>query len=168
MSGKTGKHLFQVQLNWLTEQKGLISSKEALGTLHVATPPVFGGEGKPWTPEHFFLGAISSCFMTTFLAFSKKLQFEFIDLECEAIGQIEIVEGKYKFTQVDLYPKVYLENEEHREKAAIALEKAHKYCLVSNSINAVIFYHSEIIIKDVPDPAEHPVNGDTELARALV
>ena len=167
MSGKTGKHLFQVQLNWITGKTGLLSSKEAHGTLHVATPPVFGGEGKPWTPEHFFLGAISSCFMTTYLAFAKKLQFEFTDLECEAIGQIEVVEGKYKFTQVDLYPKVYLENEENREKAAIAMEKAHKYCLISNSVNAVVFYHSEILMKGMLNPSEQPGRSNSVLERVV-
>jgi peroxiredoxin-like protein len=167
MSGKKGKHLFQVQLNWLNDDKGLLSAKDALGTLHVSTPPAFGGVGKPWTPEHFFLGAVSSCFMTTYLAFAKKLQFEFIDLECEAIGQIEVVEGKYKFTQIDLYPKVYLESEELRETAGIAMEKAHKYCLISNSINAAIFYHSEILIRTPLDPAEQNTKGSFLLTREL-
>jgi peroxiredoxin-like protein len=168
MSGKTGKHLFQVQLNWLNDNKGLLSAKDAHGTLHVSTPPAFGGEGNPWTPEHFFLGAVSSCFMTTYLAFAKKLQFEFIDLECEAIGQIEVVEGKYKFTQIDLYPKVYLENEEIREKAAIAMEKAHKYCLISNSVNATVFYHSEILIQAPLDPVAQDAKGNLVLTRDLL
>ena len=167
MSGKTGKHLFQVQLNWLSNKKGLLSSNDALGTLHVETPPAFGGEGKPWTPEHFFLGAISSCFMTTYLAFIKKLQFEIVDLECEAIGQIEMVDGKYKFTQVDLYPKVYIDTEMLREKASLAMEKAHKYCLISNSVNADIFYHSQILIKPVINPSEQPVKIGLEVNRAL-
>ena len=149
MSDKTGKHhLFEVQLNWLTGKKGLVSAKDVKGTLHVATPPAFGGEGKPWTPEHFFLGSISGCFMTTYLAFAQKLHFEISDLECEAIGQIEIVEGKYKFTRIDLFPKIYIPTETLREKAALALEKTHKYCLISNSVNTGIFYHSEILIKE--------------------
>ena len=71
MRGKTDKQFFfEVQLNWLTDKKGLLSAKDASGTLHVATPPAFGGEGKPWTPEHYFLSAVSSCFMTTFLFFA--------------------------------------------------------------------------------------------------
>ena len=167
MSGKSNKHLFQVQLNWLSDKKGLLSANDALGTIHVATPPVFGGEGSPWTPEHFFLGAISSCFMTTYLAFAKKFQFEIVDLECEAIGQIDLVDGKYKFTQVDLYPKVYIESEERREKASLAMEKAHKYCLISNSINADIFYHSEILIKPGLNPSEQPLKTGLELNRDM-
>ena len=148
MLRKTGKHfLFQVQLNWLSAQQGLLSAKDVHGTLHVATPPSFGGEGKPWTPEHLFLGAISSCFMTTYLAFKNKMGFEISDLECEAIGQIELVEGKYKFSHIDLYPRVYISNEILREKASMAMEKTHKYCLISNSVNADIYYHSQVLIK---------------------
>ena len=147
MSGKTNKQfLFEVQLNWLTAKKGVLFAKDAEGTLHVATPPIFGGEGKPWTPEHLFLSSISSCFMTTYLAFAQKSGFEISDFDCNIIGQIEIVEGRYKFTNINLYPKVYIANESLREKASVALEKTHKYCLITNSVNAGIFYHSEILI----------------------
>jgi organic hydroperoxide reductase OsmC/OhrA len=147
MPGKTDKQfLFEVQLNWLVDKKGILSAKDAEGNLHVATPPIFGGQGKPWTPEHLFLSSISSCFMTTYLAFAQKSGFEISFFYCNIIGQIEIVEGRYKFTNINLYPKVYIANENLREKAAAVLEKTHKYCLVTNSVNSTIFYHSEILI----------------------
>ena len=147
MTNKTDKQLFfDVNLNWLKDTTGILSSKNADGTIHVATPKEFGGEGNQWTPEHFFLSAISSCFMTTFLSFTKKLHFEIEDFTCEIIGQLEIVDGKYKFTNINLYPKVYLADETLREKANVALEKTHKYCLITNSVNATVLYHDEIII----------------------
>ena len=124
MSGKTEKHfLFEVQLNWLSKKKGILWAKDAEGVLDVATPPQFGGEGKPWTPEHYFLNAISGCFMTTYLSFAYKLGFEISNFECNTIGEIEIVEGKYKFTVINLYPKIYIAEESLREKAAAAVSK---------------------------------------------
>ncbi len=150
MRGKTDKQfLFEVKLDWQEKNKGVLSAVDADGTIDVATPPEFGGEGKPWSPEHLFLSAISSCFMTTYLAFAKKLQFEITNFECNTIGQIEIVEGKYKFTLINVYPKIFVANESLREKANVALEKTHKYCLISNSINAAIFYHSQIKIEQI-------------------
>ncbi|MFM9910293.1 MAG: OsmC family protein [Chitinophagaceae bacterium] len=147
MAGKTDKQFFfEVQLNWLADTRGILSAKDASGTLHVATPPAFGGEGKPWTPEHLFLSSISSCFMTTYLSFAKKLQFEIAHFDCNAIGQIEIIEGKYKFTTINLYPKIYIGDETVREKAISAMEKTHKYCLISNSVNAQVIYHSEVVL----------------------
>ena len=83
----------------------------------MAIPPKFGGDGKEWSREHLFLGSISSCYMTIYLVFAKKMDFEITHFECNAIGQIELVDGKYKFTHVNLYPKVYIADESLREKA---------------------------------------------------
>ena len=88
--------------------------------------------------------------MTTYLAFAKKLGFEISHFDCNTIGQIEIIEGKYKFTNINLFPKVYITGEELREKARIAMEKTYKYCLITNSVNADIFYHSEVIVDPHP------------------
>jgi peroxiredoxin-like protein len=147
MSGKTDKQFFfEVQLNWLSAKKGILFADDAEGTIHVATPPKFGGEGKPWTPEHLFLSSISSCYMTTFLAFAQKAGFEISHFDCNIVGQIAMAEGKYRFTTINLYPKIYIGNESLREKAASAVEHTHKYCLISSSVNAAIFYHTEILI----------------------
>jgi organic hydroperoxide reductase OsmC/OhrA len=147
MPGKTAKpFFFEVQLNWLTSKKGILSAADAEGTLHVATPPRFGGEGRPWTPEHFFLSAISSCFMTTYLAFADKQGLAIAGLACNITGEIEITDGRYRFTRVDLHPAIHIDNEELRGKATSVLEKTHKYCLIANSVSAPVFYHSEILI----------------------
>jgi len=146
MNKRDKQLFFEVQLNWITDSRGILSAKDADGTLRVATPPEFGGQGKPWTPEHYFLSAISGCFMTTYLAFCKRFDFEITGLDCDIIGQVEISEGRYKFTNINLYPKIYLKEESLRSKASQAVEKTHKYCLVTNSINAEVFYHTEILI----------------------
>jgi peroxiredoxin-like protein len=153
MAGKTAKQFyFEVQLHWRADTNGILSAKDAEGNIHIATPPKFGGEGKPWTPEHLLLSAVSGSFMDTCLAFAKKLQFEISHFECNAIGQIEIVNGKYKFTNINLYPKVYIAAEALKEKATLALQKTHQNCLVTNSLNAGVFYHSEVLI--APQPKE--------------
>ncbi len=164
MAGKSEKHfLFEVQLNWLNETEGVLTATDVGGPIHVATPSAFGGVGKQWTAEHFFLSSIGSCFMSTYLAFAKKSGFQISHFECNTIGQIEIVNGKYKFTNINLFPKIYIDNEAYREKANLALEKTHKYCLITNSVNADVFYHSEILLDPHPKPkkittAKHLVN----------
>ena len=142
---KDKQFLFEVQLNWMSGTRGILSAQDTEGTLYVATPPEFGGEGRPWTPEHLFLSSISSCFMTTYLDFAKKLHFDISHFECNASGQIETIHGKYKFTIINIYPKVYIADETLREKANLAVEKTQKYCLIAGSVNADIFYHSEVL-----------------------
>ena len=157
MTGKTNKHFaFEVSLNWLADTSGILSAKDANGTIHIGTPPAFGGEGKPWTPEHLFLASISSCFMTTYLAFAKKLHFGISHLECNAIGQIELINGRYKFTTIDLYPQIFIADEELREKANQAVEKTHRYCLISNSVNADIYYHTEVFYRPANEISYQP------------
>jgi organic hydroperoxide reductase OsmC/OhrA len=154
MSGKLEKQfLFEVKLNWLTNTRGILTAKDADGNIHVATPPEFGGEGRPWTPEHLFLSSVSGCFMSTLLAFAKKLHFELVRFDCETIGQIKMVDGKYKFTTIHVYPRIYILDESIREKANLAVEKTHKYCLITNSINAEVFYHSQVLKEIRPKPA---------------
>ncbi len=147
---KDTQFLFEVQLDWIGMKKGLLFSHDTEGTLQVATPPEFGGEGRPWTPEHFFLSSISSCFMTTFLAFAEKLDFSITHFECSIIGQVRFSSGGYRFAAIDLFPKISIRDEALREKAESALAKTHKYCIISNSVNAPVCYHSEILVETQP------------------
>ena len=151
ISGKLDKKfLFQTQLNRLENKRGIISAQDVRDTIRVALPQAFGGKGDEWSPEHLFLGSISSCFFTTYLVFADKLQFDVSHFECQAIGQIEIVEGRYEFTTVNIYPKIYITDEASRQKAMTALEKAQRYCLISNSIKSKIIYHGEVLLDKHP------------------
>jgi organic hydroperoxide reductase OsmC/OhrA len=142
---KEKEFLFEAQLNWLSKHRGILTSHEVKDTIHVATPPVFGGEGHEWSPEHLFLGSLSSCFMSTYLLFAKKLAVDISRFECDIIGRVQLVEGKFQFTIIDIYPRIHVVNEESFAAARLALEKTQKYCLVSNSVSAELIYHPEIL-----------------------
>ena len=142
---------FQVQLNWLWKQRGILTAPDVKGSIHVATPPAFGGEAGEWSPEHLFLSSLSSCFMATYLVFSKKSGFEISRFECESIGQIELVEGSYRFTTINVYPKIHVKDESLRAMAEMALDKTQKHCLISNSMSADILYHCEVLSDKGPE-----------------
>ena len=138
--------LFQIELNSLVNQKGVLSTHGVAEKIHVAIPALFGGEGKEWSPEHLFLSAISSCFMTTYQAFAKKFGFEIVNFQCNTIGHVQLVEGRYQFTSINIFPKIFIAGDEVKPKAKLALGKTIKYCLVSNSIKAELIYHSEVLV----------------------
>ena len=142
---KDKQFFFEMKLNWLTSDRGILTSATVKDSIRVATPPEFGGEKGQWSPEDLFLGAISSCFMTTYLSFVKKMGFSIAHFECNAIGQVALVEGRYEFTTINVYPKVYIADDEVREKAITALQKTQKYCLISNSVKSQIVYHGEVL-----------------------
>ena len=138
--------IFSTDLHWSADKSGTVSSLSAKKPLLVSTPPEFGGPDCDWSPEHLFLSSITSCFMSTYLVFADKMKIEHTGFECTATGQVELVDGKYKFTFIHLYPKVFVGNNGDTEKARVALEKTKKYCLISNSINAQIVQHPEVAI----------------------
>ncbi len=155
MKGKSDKQFFfEVDLNWLTKTKGILTAKDARGPIYVDMPLQFGGIEKEWAPEHLFLSSLSSCYMSTLLSFIQKMNFELSHFECKVIGEIELADGKYKFTTINLFPKIYIAEEANKPKALEAIEKANRYCIISNSIDATIYYHTEIIEehlkKDIP------------------
>jgi organic hydroperoxide reductase OsmC/OhrA len=143
---KDGKHfVFDIRLDWLNEQKGVLTANDTNGPIYVATPPAFGGQEKEWSPEHLFLGSIASCFMSTYIYFARKMKFTFAHIECHAIGQIELVEGKYKFTHIGVFPTIRVSDATVMELADLAILKAQKSCLISNTINAEIVYQGKVV-----------------------
>jgi organic hydroperoxide reductase OsmC/OhrA len=137
---------FDVTSHWVTEKTGLIYSEDGGTPFHIEPPQVFGGKPRQWTPEHLLLGAISSCFITTYLAFMEKFHFDADDMRCEVKGEIGISEGRYAFLKIDAFPEIEIRNEESLDKAQQALEKSIKYCLVTQALKIPVTYHSKISI----------------------
>lgn len=132
-------HTYNVNLNWVADRIGEVSSPELLVQIDVATPPQFpnGVEGV-WSPEHFFTAAVNSCFMTTFLAVAENSKLEFTDFKCFAEGKLEKQEGKYLMTEIVLRPELTIVNESDKEKAERILIKSESACLISNSIKSKV------------------------------
>ena len=86
--------------------------------------------------------------MSTYLVFVNKIKIENTGFECTATGQVELIDGKYRFSYIHIYPKAFVANESDVEKARVAMEKAKKYCLISNSISAEIVLHPEVVISE--------------------
>ena len=138
-------HIYNVNLKWESDRKGLISSPELPTTIEVATPPEFD-KGMPniWSPEHLFTASVLSCFMTTFLAIADYSKLEYEKFECKAEGILESVEGKFLMTEIILKPIVYIKNQEEIEKTERILHKSEKACLISNSIITKVVLDFEV------------------------
>jgi peroxiredoxin-like protein len=143
--------LFETKLDWVTQQQGVLSAQNISDTIRVATPLEFGGEGSLWSPEHLFLASISSCFMTTYLAFANKFRFTISDFTCNVIGEIGLVSGKYQFTRINIFPIVYISEQALKETARKALHKTQEYCLISHSVAAALIYHPEVRVGERPE-----------------
>ena len=130
-------HHYQVDLKWIGDRKGEMSSPELSATIEVATPPQFakGIEGI-WSPEHLLTAAVNSCSMTTFLAIAENSKLDFKEFSCTAKGRLEQMDGKFLMTEVVLEPRLLISRETDTEKASRILAKSEAACLISNSIKA--------------------------------
>lgn len=138
-------YTYQVKLDWITERKGLLHSDALHQKIEVVTPPEFPkGIERLWSPEHLFVAAINGCFMTTFLVLAENSKLEFSKLECNAIGTLDKVDGKFKMTEVALSPILTITDETMKEKAVRVLDMSEKACLISNSVNSKIILNPTI------------------------
>jgi organic hydroperoxide reductase OsmC/OhrA len=57
---------------------------------------------------------------------------------------IENVDGRYRYTEVNLNPQIQVRSQEDAERARAILDDAHKACFVSNSITSTVTLVPEI------------------------
>lgn len=132
-------HFYTVNVEWLADKKGVLTSPELAQNVEVATPPPFqGGVEQIWSPEHLFTSAVVSCFMTTFLAIAANSKLTYSNFKCNAKGKLEQIEGKYLMTEILLEAHLTIDNIENKEKAERVLEKSERACLISNSIKSTV------------------------------
>ncbi len=132
-------HFYTVDVEWLADKRGVLTSPELAQNVEVATPPPFqGGVEQIWSPEHLFTSAVVSCFMTTFLAIAANSKLTYSNFKCNAKGKLEQVDGKYLMTEVLLEAHLTIDNIENKEKAERVLEKSEHACLISNSIKSTV------------------------------
>ena len=148
-------YFYQTEVEWAGEKRGHLGSA-GLPDIQVAAPPEFKGHEKTWTPEHLFVAAVSSCFMTTFLAIAELSKLEFISFSASATGKLEKAEGRgFMITEVTVRPRLTLLRGQDVERASRILEKAERNCLISNSISSAVRLEPEINVQG----AEAAVNA---------
>ncbi len=139
-------HEYNVKVDWSHEKIGNFTV-DGKPEVEVASPPEFDGPEGIISPEDLFVGAATSCFMTTFIAFTGKMRFDFNSFSCEGRGTLEKVEKGFQFTKIHLRANVTVESEELIPKAERALELAGKYCLVSNSMKCPVEHETHVTIR---------------------
>ena len=138
-------HYYEVGVQWKADRLGVMSSPDFDTTLEVVTPPQFvKGIANKWSPEHLLVAAVNSCLMTTFLAISENSKLAYETFESNGIGKLEIVDGKYMISEIELNPILVITNEADMEKAQRILQKSEAACLISNSIKSLIIFTPEI------------------------
>lgn len=127
-------------------QDNVTVSSNNLPDIETAGPPEFGGPGDVWSPETLLVAAVANCFILSFRAIARKAKLDWLTLECTAEGTLDKVDKFTQFTGFTVTAKLTIAQEGDETKAGMLLEKAEKYCLITNSMKAGSHLNAEVVI----------------------
>ena len=138
---------YPFSVRWLEGKRGLASAPDGLPDIEVASPPQFGGVAGCWTPEHLFVGAATTCWLTTFLAYAERSRLELVAVEAAGEAIVERGDdGKVSLPRIVLRPRVTIRREEEREKADKMIRKAEETCLIARAMRATVELEPEVLV----------------------
>ncbi len=149
------EHHYECKVTWSGEKRGRLEAA-GLPAVEVATPPEFKGHPGIWSPEHLFVASSLTCLMTTFVALAEKARLRVAGFRATANGRLtQGGDGKLAITEIQLEPEVIVFEPADEEKAHDLIEKAEKYCLISNSMKSEITLRPRITVSASPPAAMH-------------
>lgn len=130
-------YVYNVDLDWTKGRSGTLHSG-GLPALEFSAPPEFSGEAGRWTPEHFLVASVATCFTATFMAIAEFQKLKVCNFKMHAFARLEKVPAEgYRFTEITLVPEIALE-QAAVEAALKVISKAEKNCFVAKSLRATI------------------------------
>lgn len=121
-------------------------SSEGIPDLESAGPSEFGGPGDVWSPETLLVAAVADCFILSFRAIARKAKLDWTTLTAEATGKLDKLDGFTQFVGFTIKAELTIPDERQRDKAGVILEKAEKYCLISNSMKAAPHLEKTVLV----------------------
>ncbi len=128
---------YQSQLRWNGARRGT-ASVEGKPDVPFSSPAEFKGEATCWSPEDMLVTASNACLMMTFLAYAQREELDLASYQSSADGALEFANGKYRFTEIIIRPRLTLRSEDDAEIARVVLENAHRDCIITNSTTASV------------------------------
>lgn len=144
-----------VKGSWEVRRNGLLSAEGVeKPKITFSSPVEFKGESGHWTPEHFFIASVVSCFVVTFAAIAEMSKLPFVSLEVPAEGKLGKIDGKLAFSGIAIFPTLVLDANGDHELATRLLKKAEQGCLIARSLACPVTME-EIVRNEelVPVPA---------------
>jgi organic hydroperoxide reductase OsmC/OhrA len=102
--------------------------------LHGSADVPFRGDPHLHNPEDLLLGALSACHLLSYLALCARAGIEVRAYRDEAVGTMTFADGRLRFTEVVLHPRVTIAAGDIARATALHA-RAHAECFIANSVN---------------------------------
>ncbi len=113
-------------------RNGIVRSDGKPDILVSAAPKL--GDAARWNPEDMLGASLANCQMLTFLALAAKAGLDVRAYDDKAEAIMEMKDGKTRVTTIKVSPTVRVAGAFDQAKAHELFDKAHKYCIIANSI----------------------------------
>ena len=139
------EHHFAARITWIGAAQGPTRSYESYARdylveiegkppLEGSSDPAFRGDAKRHNPEDLLVASLSACHLLWYLHLCADAGIEVAAYQDEASGTMARVDGKVRFTEVMLRPRVGIAAGD-LEQAKALHARAHAECFIANSVN---------------------------------
>lgn len=139
-------HLYRVSAAVQGDANVLLSAAD-VPDIESAGPPQFGGPGDVWSPEGLLVASVADCFILSFRAIARTAHLDWNSLTCEAEGTLDKIDKLTQFTAFKVKARLEVPQGTSEKKAHTILEKAEKYCLITNSMKAESHLEAEVLTR---------------------
>ncbi len=139
-------HHFTARLRWTGAERGATTSYKTYSREYVieadgkpaltgSADPHFLGDGAHYNPEDLLVAALSACHLLSYLAQCSRAGIAVVAYDDDASGEMTLIDGKIRFREVMLRPRVEIADPARIDEALGLHERAHAECFIANSVN---------------------------------
>jgi len=145
------EHRYDMTSNWVREKIVTIEI-DGKPDFEVASPLDFWPDRPKETlsPEDLFVASTVACYGVSLSGVSKRFHAEFISFNVRATGVLQKGEFGWEFEQITLYPTIIVPTNKDKKRMTKAAERAHRYCVISNSMKCPVHVNYEILVEQSP------------------
>ena len=150
------RHDYDAKIVWTGARVGATTSYQAYSReyeFRVGTKPAtrgssdphFRGDPRLYNPEEMLVVSLSTCHLLSYLADCARAGVHVVAYEDDAHGVMSFSDGKLRFTDVLLRPRVTVAKGTDMEKAHAMHESAHDGCFIASSVNFPVRHEATIV-----------------------
>lgn len=116
-------------------------------TLLGSSAAAFRGNPLLHNPEDLLVASLSACHCLSYLAVAARAKLEVVAYEDCAAGTMANFDGRIRFREVTLRPRVWLVPGSDLDRARELHHDAHEECFIANSVNFPVRNEPEILVR---------------------
>ena len=149
------EHHYRTHLIWTGAASGPTASYDSYSrdyTIEIEGKPSFTGSADPTfrgdpalhNPEDLLVMALSACHMLSYLAECARAGIRVLSYSDEASGTMSWLDGKVRFKDVFLHPRVVIAEGGDLNKALELHHKAHEGCFIASSVSFPVRHEAAV------------------------